>query len=348
MKYITLLTALMSFVSFGQVTIDDVKPSTVSTNAGRAENVGENFDRLKAFVDPLEVNQLTQAGAKGKRTASDLLAAAVTAASPGGQGDGAQIAETVNVSTVGTDNDGITLFGFYAGSKQTVYNNGANILEVWPASGDNLGEGINTATTVNPGQVLVAKGLDTTNANTVVSVAAVGQYTTWNFSAGAGVPTVTAGAAPAVKEYGTNDVNLDTFAFAGDATEEIQVAWPVPDNWDLGTVKIKLFWDADTSASAADVVSFDVAAQALGNDDAIDAAFGSVVEIDDVVIAVGDMHVTPASAAITVGGTPVLGDMIIFSIKRDHDDAADDMVEDLLLLGGAIQYKELTTIPAIW
>jgi len=201
---------------------------------------------------------------------------------------------------------------------------------------------VNTAT---PNELFFTDDADT---DFQLGLAKTGVFRIIYIDAGAMVPRVTAGATADTEEHVTNDINVDQYLFDGASTEGVQFKMMMPDEWDLGTVKMKLYWDAATSASAADLVSFNINAGALSNDDAIDAALGTVVEVDDVVIAVGDMHVTAASASITVGGTPALEDMIIWQIERDHDDAADDMTEDLKLLGVSIQYQESTTEPVEW
>ena len=166
--------------------------------------------------------------------------------------------------------------------------------------------------------------------------------------AAAMVPRVTAGAYARTEEYATNDVNLDYYLFDSVVEEGVQFKVAMPDAWDLGTIKVKFFWDAATGASASDGVTWGISARAVSNDDAVDAAFGASVDTDDVVIAVGDLHVSPASAAVTVSGTPALGDLILFEITRVVGDAQDDMTEDAKLFGMQIQYTESTTMPSAW
>lgn len=160
-------------------------------------------------------------------------------------------------------------------------------------------------------------------------------------------PRVTAGAQAGYEEYATNDVNVDHYLFAGDATEGIQLMWPVPWDYDQGTIKAKVYWDAATGASAADTVEWDISGGSLANDDAIDTALGTAQASQDVVIAVGDLHVSPASAAITIAGTPAAGDLILLQIERDHD-GTDDMTEDAKFLGLVIEYTPRTTAPTAW
>ena len=164
--------------------------------------------------------------------------------------------------------------------------------------------------------------------------------------AAAMVPRTTNGAATDTEEYATNDIMLDQFLFDTTVEEGVQFSLMMPDEWDLGTIKYKIFWGAATGASAADTVSWGVRAGAISNDDPIDAALGTQIVVDDIVIAVGDVHISPASAALTIGGTPALGDLCIFQIVRNVA-GTDDMAEDAKLIGMAMQYTE-TTLGAAW
>ncbi len=174
-----------------------------------------------------------------------------------------------------------------------------------------------------------------------------GQYQEIWIDAGAMVSRTTNGAATATEEYATNDVMSDHFLFDTTTEEGVQFRLVLPDTWDLGTVKAKVYWDAATGASASDTVEWGVAGGSYANDDAIDAALGTPVTINDVVIAVGDLHVSPASGSMTIAGTPALGDLCVFEVTRQVA-GTDDMAEDAKLLGVAIQYKELVTASAVW
>jgi hypothetical protein len=183
---------------------------------------------------------------------------------------------------------------------------------------------------------------------TTLGVLPAGLVREFYIDAGAMVPRKTNGAFPYTEEYATNDVVIDYYLFDSATEEGVQFKLAFPDSWDLGTIKAKFFWDAATGASASDGVTWGISARAVSNDDAIDAAFAASVDTDDVVIAVGDVHVSAASGAVTVSGTPVLGDLILFEVTRVVGDAQDDMAEDAKLLGVQLQYTELTTAPAAW
>ena len=174
-----------------------------------------------------------------------------------------------------------------------------------------------------------------------------GQYREVWIDAAAMVPRDTNGAEAATEEYATNDIMVDHYLFDGATEEGVQFKLALPDTWNIGTVKVKVYWDAATSASASDTVEWGVAGGSYANDDPIDAALGTPATINDVVIAVGDLHISPASSAITIANTPALGDMLIFEVTRQVA-GTDDMTEDAKLLGVSIQYQELTTAAAAW
>lgn len=165
------------------------------------------------------------------------------------------------------------------------------------------------------------------------------RYRTLWVGAGSMIPRTTDGAEAGSAETATNKIMSDTLDFDGTTQEFAQVAVAMPDEWDRSTVKVKVFWMPATGASAADTVEWGLKAGAYSNDDALDAALGSEVTVGDAVIAVGDVHVTAASGAVTVGGSPALGDLIVFQVSRNPA-GTDDMAEDALLLGIMIQYKE--------
>jgi len=74
--------------------------------------------------------------------------AGITASVTQTQGQGALLDDINEVSTVANTNDTVTLPVAGAGRKITIINNGANTLQIFPASGDDLGAGVDTATTL--------------------------------------------------------------------------------------------------------------------------------------------------------------------------------------------------------
>jgi len=91
------------------------------------------------------------------------VTAGITAVNPGAQGDGALTSEMNEVSTVGAIDDAVTLPSAAAGRIVRIANNGANQLEIWPASGDNAGGGVDTAVTLAAGSNVTYVTYDATN-----------------------------------------------------------------------------------------------------------------------------------------------------------------------------------------
>lgn len=176
-----------------------------------------------------------------------------------------------------------------------------------------------------------------------------GIYKTISIPAGAITPVKTNGASTGTNEYATNDINLDYFAFDATTLEKVQFAFTMPEDWDRSTVKAKFKWSSAADSSTGDTVEWGLKAGALSNDDAIDAALGTGQVISDALLADdgADLQITGATPAITVGGSPALGDTIVFEVYRNVS-GTDDMVEDAWLFEVIIQYQTSTTAVAAW
>ena len=89
--------------------------------------------------------------------------ATLTASTTQNQGEGPLTAEVNEVSTVAFADDTVTLPTAIAGLKIVIINNGANQLRIFPASSDNLGQGVDTHTTLAAGSNIVFVAYDDTN-----------------------------------------------------------------------------------------------------------------------------------------------------------------------------------------
>jgi hypothetical protein len=176
-------------------------------------------------------------------------------------------------------------------------------------------------------------------------LATTGVYRTLWLDAAAMVPRTTNGCAARVTtESSTNKVMNDLLDFDKAADEFAQIRLVLPDEWDRSTIKAKIYW---TAASSTGDVIWGVQGVALSNDDLLDTAFGTAVTVTDTLIATTDLHVTAATGAITIGGTPALADAVYLQIYRDADAGGDTLDADARLVGVSIQYKE-TTQAAGW
>lgn len=160
--------------------------------------------------------------------------------------------------------------------------------------------------------------------------------------AGAAIPRTTAGAAAGTTELATNDVMLDTYDFDTAADEAVQFIGYL-EHWGASTIKVKPTW---TAASGTGTVCWAVAARALADGDALDQAFGTAQSSTDTLTTANDEHVGPATAAITVAGTPANGQRLQVQVTRDVSE--DTLDADARLLGIWIEYTEAATEEAAW
>jgi hypothetical protein len=146
------------------------------------------------------------------------------------------------------------------------------------------------------------------------------------------IARTTAGAAVGTVETTTNQVMLSTLDFDAATDEFAQLSFVAPKRWDLGTVTAEFVW-----SHAATVTNFDVIwaiqGMALSDGEAADTAFGTAVSVTDTGGTTDDVYRSPATAAVTIAGTPAANDLIVMQIYRDADDAADNLAVDARLQG---------------
>tara|TARA_Y100000361_G_scaffold5834_1_gene4980 strand:+ start:945 stop:2189 length:1245 start_codon:yes stop_codon:yes gene_type:complete len=223
--------------------------------------------------------------------------------------------------------------------------------DAWDASNNDadLVFSVVNGTTLQKALVLDAD----THATFLGNVKAGGNVTGVNYrtiwvDAGSMVPTVTNGAAAGTEELATNDVMVDYFAFDTSTDEKVQFKIVMPEQWDGGTIKAKFYWKS-SNTDTGDVAWF-IQAVAHADSGALDTAFGTAVSVasaDDVGLGTdNDLHITGATAAMTVAGSPAEGEMVMFQIYRDV--SADNYNADAHLLGVNLQYRESVTASAAW
>jgi hypothetical protein len=165
-----------------------------------------------------------------------------------------------------------------------------------------------------------------TNASQLGGTAAanylqVGKQTIW-IPAGSMQPRITNGPSTGLVETTTNKVMVSTLDFDYVATNEYaQFQIRMPKSWNEGTLTATFLW---SNASGTGNVVWGIQAVALSDDDAIDATFGTAVTVQDAVTAAGDMMQTSETSAMTVGGSPVAGDLVVFQVYRNASDTTND------------------------
>src|SRR3990167_6801300 len=162
-------------------------------------------------------------------------------------------------------------------------------------------------------------------------IATVGKQTIW-IPASAMWARTTNGPAAVSRELTTGgDVMVKGLAFDTTTEEAAQFYIGFPKSWNKGTITFQAFW-TNVNGLTTETVSWGLSAGAFTDDDAIDTTdLGTEVRVSDTWLAANDMHVTAESAAITVGNTPIDGDMVIGQVARSV--ANDNMTGDAELLG---------------
>jgi hypothetical protein len=156
-------------------------------------------------------------------------------------------------------------------------------------------------------------------------------------SAGGITPAATNGCAS--PETKTSSTQLITYKVAAFDKDTVEIGWwnhPLPSDYDGGTITYKVHWGHP--AATAYKVAWDLAAIAVGNDDAIDTAVGTVQQVNDEGGTTNDLYITSESTNVTIAGTPAAGDMVYWRLRR----VANDGTNDTLDVDAWLQYVEIT------
>lgn len=89
--------------------------------------------------------------------------AGITASTTQSQGQQVLTTDINEISTVANANDVVTMPTAVAGMIIRIFNNGANTLQIFPSSGDDLGAGVNTSVTLTAGSNVTYISYDATN-----------------------------------------------------------------------------------------------------------------------------------------------------------------------------------------
>jgi len=168
-----------------------------------------------------------------------------------------------------------------------------------------------------------------------VNLGCVGTHEIWIPAGAMYVPT-TNGATYTTRELATNDIQISSMNFDTSTSQIAQFNWATPANWDAGTVRAKVYWTT-TGGSASQTIDFDLAAVSFANDNPLDTTPGTAQSMTDTWIADDDLHISSYGSAITIAGSPVAGEFVIFKLSRDV--ASDDLGVDCEILGVLLEYS---------
>lgn len=171
---------------------------------------------------------------------------------------------------------------------------------------------------------------------TATNLQFVGKQTIW-VPALAMIQRSTNGPSTGTYEMSTNKNMVKTLDFDTTTQEFAQFDIRMPKSWNEGTVSFIPLWShAATTTNFGVVWAMD--AVAVSDDDALDVAFGTEQTSTDTGGTTNDLYQGPESAAITIAGTPQVGDYVMFRVKRNPSAASDTMAVDARLHGVILLY----------
>ncbi len=145
----------------------------------------------------------------------------------------------------------------------------------------------------------------------------------------------TNGAALGTIETTTNKVVAAVKDFDQTTQEFVALAIQSPIWWNASTITVQFIW---TAASGTGAVVWAAQGVAFSDDDAMDTAYGTEQTATDTLITANDSHAAPVTAAITIAGTPVAGDLVCLRFKRNPADAGDTLNADARLIAVRVRW----------
>lgn len=149
-------------------------------------------------------------------------------------------------------------------------------------------------------------------------------------------PTTNSGCSDPTKiEAATNHVDYWVLNFDSATAESAFFTLRMPDNWNASTVTFQFIW-TNAAGGAAETVDWGIKGRAYADSDAIDQAYGAEVVTTDTWLAQNDIHLSPESSAVTLGGTPAASQWAQFKITRKT--STDNLTGDARLIGLRLKY----------
>ena len=144
---------------------------------------------------------------------------------------------------------------------------------------------------------------------------------------------MTNGAEPDQIETPTHKVNFGVLRFDPSTEEYAHFAFRAPKSSDEAAgFTAQLAWSHESTVTNFDAV-WGVQFLARSNNEALDTAYGTAVEVTDTGGTAGNRYETAVTASITPGGTWAEGDWLYGRVYRKAAAVADTLAVDALLHG---------------
>jgi len=225
--------------------------------------------------------------------------------------------------------------GFIAdanGNEQVIFqttSSAVNEVEITNAATGN-GPIIGSSGETNVDLNLNPKGTGTLKSGSA-AVKIAGKETMW-VPAAAMYGATTNGADAQQVETTATRPDMKVLDFDKDTDEFAQFSVAMPKSWNEGTITYQVYWTPG-STNTGDCI-FGLQAVACADNDTIDVAYGTAVEVTDAGIGtVEDQQISSESGAVTVAGSPAAGELTYFQLFRNANDGSDTFTADARVLG---------------
>ncbi len=126
--------------------------------------------------------------------------------------------------------------------------------------------------------------------------------------------------------------DMKVLDFDNDTNEFAQFSVAFPKSWNEGTVTYQVYWTPSNTNTGNCL--FQLQGVAVGDGDTIDVAYGTGIEVTDAGIGtVEDQQISPVSSAVTIAGSPAVGEQTYFQLLRNASSGSDTFTGDARVLG---------------
>ena len=271
-------------------------------------------------------NELIKVTATGSATNELTIANAANGSAP-------------TISATGSSDSNVNINLVPKGSGETVFGTGSASAAITTSGTHDLVLDTNSGT--NSGSITITDGADgniniAPNGNGVVqaggsAVKVAGKETIWVPSGAMYGATTNPADAQQVETTATRP-DMKVLDFDKDTDEFAQFSIAMPKSWNEGTLTYQVYWSPG-STNTGDCI-FGLQAVACADNDTIDVAYGTAVNVTDAGIGtVEDQQISSESGAVTVAGSPAAGELTYFQLFRDANAGGDTFTADARVLG---------------
>jgi hypothetical protein len=193
------------------------------------------------------------------------------------------------------------------------------------------------AASVSPDHEVLARSIALATAQRIpVSQIAAGRQTIW-IPAAAFTPRLTSGAAPATTELPGNRLTLRTLEFDPATQEHAQVLIHMPRSWNRAALAASVTWCHGAAAANFNVV-WGLRLLSVGDGSALDAPFGSTVQVTDTGGSALALYKSPEAPPFSPATTPPESATLALDLFRLATDPGDTLPVDARLVGVTLFY----------